>query len=208
MILGILAGPLKAQNIGDVTAWSGISTFGLSFEGGYQMTPDWRARAGWMGGLQLNETQTESGNSYDIDAALGAMTMIVDYSPVDADWRISGGLVFSRTSIETTISGTASNPIEYDGQSFDSGTATSIAEFNRTAAPLVSVGYDYPINDEWVLSSEIGAVFVGGFDIEITGDSAELQVAIDADPDVQNARADAANFAAYPYINLSVGYRF
>jgi hypothetical protein len=208
LLLGTIGAPVHAQQVGDFTVWSGFSTFGASFEGGYQIAPDWRARGGWMGGVNLNETETEDGNTYDIDADLGAFTMMLDYSPMDADWRVSGGLLFSRTSIETAITATSDNPIEYDGQSFASGNVTSVAEFDRSVSPVITAGYDYPFGDNWVFSSEIGAVLIGGLDIVVTGDSAALQDAIDNDPDVAEGRADASDLSFYPYINVAVGYRF
>jgi hypothetical protein len=208
LLLSAIGAPVHAQQVGDFTAWNGFSTFGVSFEGGYQITPDWRARGGWMGGVNLNETQTEDGNTYDIDADLGAITMMLDYSPMNADWRVSGGLLFSRTSIETTIMGSADNPIEYDGQNFDSGTVTSIAEFGRSVSPVMTAGYDYPFGDNWVFSSEIGAVLIGGLDVVVTADNETLQDAIDNDSDVREGRADAADLSFYPYINVAVGYRF
>lgn len=197
-----------AQDVDDVTVWSGFSTFGLTLEGGYQIAPDWRARAGLMGGLSLDETQTQDGNSYDVDAQLGAMAMMLDYSPSGSDWRVSGGFLLSRTTINSTVSGTAANPIEYNGQSFSQGTATSVAEFNRAVSPVVTAGYDYPLGEDWVMSSEIGAVFMGGFDVDLTGDSTALQDAIDNDEDVRQSRKDAADLAYYPYISVSIGYRF
>jgi hypothetical protein len=208
LILGLLAAPGYAQQVGDTTVWSGVSTFGLSLEGGYQITPDWRARAGLMGGLNVTETQEQDGNSYDVDAQLGGVAMMLDYSPSGANWRMSGGLLVSRTTIETTVRGNAQDPIEYNGQSFNAGTATSIAEFNRSVAPVVTVGYDYPLGDRWIMSSEIGGVFIGGLDVEITGDSAALQDAIDNDEDVQKSRADAGDLSLYPYVSVSVGYKF
>lgn len=208
VLFGLFAVPGHAQQVGDTTIWNGVSTFGLSLEGGYQITPDWRARAALMGGLNLKETQEQDGNSYDVDAQLGGVAMMLDYSPDGANWRMSGGLLVNRTTIETTLRGNAQDPIEYNGQSFSAGTATSIAEFNRSVAPVVTVGYDYPISDRWVMSSEIGGVFIGGLDVDIRGDSTALQNAIDNDEDVQESRADAADLSLYPYVSVSVGYRF
>jgi hypothetical protein len=198
----------QTQQVGEITGWSGISSFGLSIEGGYQFSPDLRMRGGWMGGVSLNETRTQDGNTFDVDAEIGAIAMIMDFSPVDADWRVSGGVLFSRTSIESMIQGSASDPIEYNGQSFENGIATSYAEFDRMVSPMITLGYDYPFAGNWVMSGEIGAVFTGGLDVVITGDSAALQNAIDNDDDVQSSREDAADMSIYPYINVSMGYRF
>ncbi len=207
-IFSVLGSVGHAQQVGDVTAWSGISSFGLSFEGGYQFAPEFRARGGWMGGVNVDETRTEDGNTFDVDAEIGALTMMVDYSPVDAGWRMSGGVLVSRTTIDSTVRGAAGDPIEYNGQSFSSGVAESLIEFKRSVSPVVTAGYEYPISDNWVLSGEIGAVFIGGVDVEVTGDSAELQDAIDNDEDVKSMREDLADVSIYPYINIAMGYRF
>jgi hypothetical protein len=207
-VLCISGSIAQAQQVGDVTLWSGLSTFGATVEGGYQFAPEFRLRGGWMGGVNVNDTQTEDGVTYDVEASIGALTMVLDYSPIDADWRVSGGILLSRTAIDTVVTGTVENPLEYNGQTFDGGAATGRAEFMRSSAPIVTMGYDYSYSDDWIISGEIGGVFIGGLDLTITGDSAALQDAIDSDADVRASREEAADFTLYPYISLSVGYQF
>ena len=56
-----------------------------------------------------------------------------------------------------------------------------------------------------VLSSEVGAVFIGGIDVALVGDSRALQDALDNDADVRRSVINTTNG---PCINLLLGYRF
>lgn len=208
VIFSIVGQAARADDVGDFTFWNGVSTFGATFEGGYQIAPEYRLRGAWMGGLSLDQSAEDGGNTYEVDGALGAVSLILDYTPIQADWRLSGGVVFSRTYVDVIAQGSAGDPIEFDGETFDSGIATGRADFARQAAPIVTAGYDFPLSDRWVLSGEVGAVFVGGVALELVGNSQALQDALERDDEVISAKQDAADFTAYPYISISVGYKF
>ena len=200
--------PATAQEVGDTTVAAGISTFGANLEAAYQVSPEFRVRGALMGGLSYSETSNEDGNEYDLDASLGAIAILADYYPTQSGFRVSGGVVFSNTNIDATTTASTGSPIEIDDQSFTTGSVKASAEFANTVSPMVTAGYDYRFGNAWSIGGEIGAIYTGGVDLKATGSNAALQTAIDGSQDYADARRDADDIKFYPYLSVTVGYRF
>ena len=203
-----IAVPASAQDVGDVTVSAGLSTFGANLEAAYQITPEFRIRGALMGGLSYSETSIEDGNEYDIDASLGAFAVLADYYPTSSGFRVSGGLLFNATSIDATTTASAASPIEIDDTTYDSGTLSASAEFAKSVAPMVTAGYDLRFGSTWSIGGEIGAVYTGGIDLTAKGSTPQLQNAIDGSADYRDARDDASDVTFYPYLAVTVSYRF
>ncbi|MCK0096985.1 hypothetical protein MWU60_15520 [Yoonia sp. F2084L] len=184
-----------AQEAGDVTVGTGLSTFGLNLEGAYQIDPQWRARGALMGGISASYDETEDGDTAEGDFDLGGLALLADYYPTQSGWRVSGGLFLSNT--ELSASGTSA------GQD-----AELSAEFANQVAPMVTTGYDWRFGDGWSFNSEVGVVFTGGIDLEVNATGSGNQAIIDADPDVQDAISDAEDVVALPYLSFGVSYTF
>ncbi|MFN2306970.1 MAG: hypothetical protein R6V30_13250 [Paracoccaceae bacterium] len=197
-----------AQDIGDTTVSLGASTFGANLEAAYQLDSQWRVRGALMGGINYDDTSEEDGNEYNIDASLGAFAVLADYYPTMSGWRISGGILVNRTSLDATASATSDDPIDIDGTEYSEGNVTLSGDFSKTVSPMITTGYDYRFNNAWSLSGEIGVVYTGGIDLDARGSTTELQNAIDDSQDFQDIRSDASDLDFYPYISVTVGYSF
>ncbi len=198
--VGAMAG---AQQTGDITIGAGLSTFGLNFEGSYQIDPSWRARGALMGGTSAKFSESDVDDidgDVDGDFDLGGAALLVDYYPTQSGWRISGGLFFSNTELD------ASGDIEIEGASDVEGTIKMA--FENKISPMITTGYDLHFGDGWSFNSEIGVILSGGLDMEVEADDASLQSQIDNDEDIQDAIDDASDINALPYIALGVSYRF
>jgi hypothetical protein len=208
-----IAGATQAQDIGDKSVAFGLSTFGPTLEGTYQIDQKWRLRGAVMGGLSYSETETEDDNSYDVDAKLGALALLADYYPTTSGFRVSGGLLLNTTKVDATTVASAGSPFMIDDgdggeREFTSGSVTARGEFAKRISPMITTGYDYRFSNSWMLSGEIGAVYTGGIDLTAKGSTTDLQDAIDASDDYRDARRDASDITFYPYISVMVGYRF
>lgn len=203
-----LASAALAQNVGEKSVSFGLSSFGPTLEGTYQVDQMWRMRGVVMGGLTYSDTSTDSGNSYDFDAKLGAVALLADYYPTTSGFRLSGGLLINTTSIDATTVATPAEPIEIDNATFATGSVTARGEFAKKVSPMITTGYDYRFNNAWMLSGELGAIYTGGIDLTATGSTAALQTALDGSQDYRDARNDASDIKFYPYISIMVGYRF
>ncbi|PJI84544.1 autotransporter-like protein [Yoonia maricola] len=184
-----------AQDTGDFTVGTGLSTFGLNLEGAYQIDPQWRARGAFMGGLSLDFDETDDGDTVEGEFNLGGLAALADYYPMQNGWRISGGLFLSNTDLS------ASGQVNGDE-------ADVTAEFANKVAPMITTGYDWRFGSGWAMTSEVGVILTGGIDIEYEAENPADQAAIDADPDVRDAISDAADIKALPYLSLGVSYTF
>ena len=207
-IFSVIAATANAQDVGDTSVSLGLSTFGINLEGTYHILPEWRLRGAVMGGLNYSGTEVEDGTTFDVDAGLSALALMADYYPTNSGWRVSGGLVFNGSKIDSTVTASSTDPIEIDDDTFQTGSMEIDANFKKKMSPIVTTGYDYHFQNNWILSGEIGAIYTGGIDITATSDSATLQEAIDDSVDYRDARADAAELNFWPYLSVTVGYSF
>jgi hypothetical protein len=206
--LCITAGAASAQDAGDTSASLGLTTFGPSYESAYQIDQNWRVRGVVMGGITYSGEEEDNGNTFEVDANLGAFAAIADYYPTDYGWRVSGGLLINFTGFDSTSTASASNGFEIDGTEYNSGSVTLDGNFKNKISPVITTGYDYRFGGNWLLSGEVGAIYTGGVDVVATGSTTVLQNAIDASTDYKKAREDASDLTFYPYVSFSVGYTF
>ncbi len=184
-----------AQEAGDVTVGVGLSNFGLNLEGAYQIDPQLRVRGALMGGFSASYDETDDAGTAEGDFDLGGLAILADYYPTQSGWRISGGLFVSNT--ELSASGTSAGE-----------EAELTAEFANAVSPMVTTGYEWGFADGWSFNSELGVIFTGGFDLDVTATGTGNQAVIDADPDVQEAISDAEDLIAVPYLSLGVSYKY
>ena len=134
-----------AAETGDIQAGAGLSTFGATIEGSYEISPQLKARGFYIGGINVSQTdsfESDDGDEYDVtaDLNLGALGVVADYYFLGG-WRVSGGLFFSGSSISAE---------------FDDGVDTFSAElsFENEVAPVVATGYQYAWDNGVYLSGE------------------------------------------------------
>lgn len=198
--ISLLSTAAMAQDAGDTSISLGVSTFGANIEAAYQINPSYRVRGALMGGLSFDYDESGADGDFIGDFTLGGVAILGDYYPMQNGWRVSGGVFFSNTELNTT--GTTN----IDGHGDES--VSLAAKFSNEISPMLTTGYDWSFGSGWSLNSEIGVVFNGGIDLDVTADNAAIQQDVDDDADVQQAKADAQDIVALPYIGLTVAYRF
>ena len=201
-----------AQEIGQTTVSSGVSTFGANVEVAYQIDPLIRIR-GALAGLPnldaLSGSFEEDGTTFEYDATIGAIVTLVDFYPTSSGWRVSGGFLYNQTELTANATLTADNTFTVDnGTEIESGRVDVVSSFKKQVSPMITSGYDYKFQDKWVLGVEIGAIYTGGVDLDVSSTDSRLQAEIDNDSDIQEARNAADDLTYYPYVSISVGYQF
>lgn len=203
------ASPLSAQTVGDTTIGGGLSIFGPALETSYQVDSDSRLRGVLMGGLGYNDAQTDDdGNRFDINIDLAAAAVLLDYYPDGFGWRVSGGLLVNLSDLTATGQGGPDDAFEVNGQSFSGGSVTVESRFANDVAPMVTAGYDYDLGNDWIVSGEFGAVYVGGIETQLTASNDALQDAVNSDEDFQNSIRELEDIKVLPYLSVSVSFRF
>lgn len=199
-LVAFTASAASAQDAGDVSVAVGVSTLGANLEAAYQIDPSYRLRGALIGGIDFSYEESDADGEFEGDIQLGGLALIGDFYPLQNGWRVSGGLFFSHSELNAT--GTA----EIDGVGPQAVTTT--AAFASDVAPMITTGYDLGFGDGWSFNTEAGLIFTGGIDLDFTADDSLIQDQVDADPDVQQAKADAEDISVYPYVSLSLSYRF
>lgn len=207
-----LAAPFTAtaqHNVGDATFGGGVTLFGPMVEGSYTFEPNLRLRGVLIGGWDFDMTESDDdGNTFDIDADPAAAALLIDHYPRGDGLRFSGGLLFDLSEVGAVGRGAGPAGFEINGETFDEGVVTAEASLGNRVAPMIAAGYEYPLDDQWVLTGEFGAVFAGGLATTLEANSQPLQDAIDEDEDIQQSLEDVAGLTILPYISVGVSFRF
>ena len=207
-----LATPLSAaaqQDIGGSSVGGGITLFGPMVQTSYVFEPNLRVRGMVIGGWDFDTTETDDdGNVFDIDIDPAAAVILIDHYPHGEGLRFSGGLMFDLSEIGAVGRGLGVEGFEVNGEQFDGGVVTADAGLGSRVAPMVAAGYEFALDDQWVLSGEFGMIYAGGLSVTLDANSDPLQDAIDNDADIQQNLSDAAGQTILPYLGLAVSFRF
>ena len=123
-----MATTATAQDRGAVSAGLGVTSFGYTLEGAYQLRPTLGLRGMIMGGFSIDDTFDYEGTSVNGTADLGGVAVVADYYPLANAWRMSGGLFFSNSDVSGSFTEGA---VTYDGK----------LVFENDVAPMVTTGF-------------------------------------------------------------------
>lgn len=188
----------------------GVSTMGGTLEGAYRLNQNWAIRGLVAGGINTNTlgggTQTIDGVTYTTTGQLGGFALLGDYYTGNSGFRVSGGAFVSNTSFSGSTVASAANPIEIGNTTLTAGeTASASIEFRRKVSPMAAIGYDWNIGRNFTLSGEIGAIAMGGLNVNLTAPAAP---AADVARETQNIRDELSRFNVYPYVGITASFRF
>lgn len=184
------AATLQAQDFSDVSVGVGLTSFGYSLEGEYEIQPNIGVRAMIMGAPNLSDTYEEDSFKADGTLELGGFAVLADYYPLSNAWRLSAGLFLSNTELSGTFE---------DGTTVYEGKVA----FENEIAPMITTGFKYPFGSGWAFSGDVGVIVSS---LEISSPDAA------GDPDVQasidEANADLSDVPVFPYIGFAVSYSY
>lgn len=223
-LFAVLAAPAIAQE-NNMRLGLGVTTLGGTLEGQYRVNENLAVRGLFAGGLNAKEsgveTDTDVISTYTGSANLGGGAVLMDYYVGGTGFKVSGGVLMSTTGIDLSTN------LKPNGASFEFGdldiTAGSVdvdasAKFKRKIAPMVTIGYDWQITERFSVNAEIGAIAIGGLNLQMTAtpdqdaiNAGFDQAAIDAeiDKEIKKAKDDIGNAAnLYPFIGVMGTWRF
>jgi len=187
---------------------AGLSTFGPTVEAQVPVADNITIRGSLAGGLSATGTTTADGLDYSVDATLGATTLMATYH-LPAGVRLSGGVLMSNTSINGSVSGSAGDVV--GGYTIPAGqtfTVSSTTEFANSISPMATIGFDTSILG-MVLSSDIGIVQTGGFDVSLAQTAGTATIpAGDLTTAETNIQSELSQYDIVPYFSLMVGKWF
>ncbi|WP_322895031.1 MULTISPECIES: hypothetical protein [unclassified Yoonia] len=183
-----VAATASAQDFGDLSVGLGLTSFGYSLQGEYEIQPKLSLRAMIMGGLSFSDEFDDDDFTVDGKLDLGGFAVLADYYPLSNPWRISGGLFFSNTELTGTFDdeGTV-----YEGD----------VKFKNEVAPMITTGFNYPFGNGWAFSGDVGVV-VSSLEVSSAETDPSVQDSID------EANDDLSDIPVFPYIGFAVSYSY
>lgn len=183
-----LATNASAQDMQGGTVGGGISNFGLAIQGEFDVAPQFKARAILMGGLSADDTFELDEDEVEGEADFGGFALLGDYYPLQNAWRISGGLFFSNTEINGTVT---DGGLTYEAEVL----------FKNEVAPIITTGFSAPIADQWSFYGDLGVIISP---LEVSSDDTTAGV----QDDIDELNDDLEDIPVFPYIGFGVTYEF
>lgn len=207
----------------DVAIGARAGTLGVGAELTVGLTPQLNGRVG-IGGFDYTDERREvSDIEYDAEARLRTATALLDWHPGGRGFRLTAGVVWNGTEVEGNSLPPASGAYDIGGVQVPVeilGTLDAEAEFDPIA-PYVGLGWGNAVRTSRKVgfSFEIGAVFAGEADIELTprlpADSpiatnplARQALEILLNREEADLEEDVADYDIYPVVSLGLTYRF
>ena len=177
-----------AQEVGDVSAGVGLTTYGLSIEGEYTAAPQIGVRGMLIGGFSIDDEFELDEATVDGEASFGGFALIGDYYPLSNPWRISGGLFFSTSEITGDVTDGLTT---YEGE----------IAFTNEVAPMITTGFSAEVAPGWSLSGDFGFIISS---LEVSSDDADPLVQADID----ELNSDLEDIPVLPFAGFAVSYSF
>ena len=150
---------------------------------------------------------------YDLDLDLFNPVLMLDWHVFDDAFRISGGVLLRGPEFD--LEARSSEPVEIGGEVYEPdelGTLRGEADY-REVSPYVGIGWGNALsaNSRWGLSIDIGVIFLGPADVDL---SATGPIASDQTFQAQLAQEEEdiedelEDWGFYPVLSLSLFFRF
>ena len=196
-----------AQDQSPYSVGLGLTTLGPTVEGSYQATPELAFRGIIAVPVEGDGTETEDGTDYDYEYETGGFGVVADYYPGVGGLRLTGGLFKSNMSVDFEGSAEGAETIRIGRTTYSNVSVGGDMEFEREFAPMLAVGYSGMVGG-WQLSGEVGALFVQGVDASIEQTGGALPIAEADLEDEEDKLEDDYGINAYPYVGISMTFRF
>jgi len=179
----------------------GISSLGFFAAPAYAVSENVSIRAP-LYLAKMNYGHNFEGNDVDFDLSVTSFSFVADYYPGGSSFRVSGGFATSGYELNSTVLDPTLNDNAYSGK-FDLDLAQE-----QQVAPVLSLGLNKPIGDNWGFVSELG-VRVANLKLDARA-PASLSPAERAqlDADVDTINDDLASIPLIPFLSLGASLRF
>lgn len=207
----------------DVAIGARASTLGVGAELTVGLTPQLNGRVGIGGFNYTDERREVSDIEYDAEARLRNATALLDWHPGGRGFRLTAGVVWNGTEVEGNSLPPASGSYDIGGVLVPVeilGTLDAEADFDPVV-PYVGLGWGNAVRTDQKLgfSFEIGAMFAGEADIELTprlpADSpiatnplARQALQILLDREEADWEEEVAEYDIYPVVSIGLTYKF
>lgn len=184
------------------------STLGAGIEVTTGITDKLNLR-GLIAGLNYSKTLTESDVQYDADLKLMGGGLLLDYYPFESGLRLSIGGIYNGTELSVTGKPTGTNYV-INGVTYtaaDVGTLTGAIEYKKLM-PYAGIGFANPMKGSaFTFGFDVGALF-GSPSTSLNATGAAAGLADDIAAERKQLEDEAGSIKVYPFVNISLAYRF
>ena len=177
---------------------SGIGTLGFTVGGGVRLSDRFGLR-GVIGTGSFGYEDTAEGETYEGDVEAFGLGVMADYYPFGTGLRLTGGAFLPDYEARLT------------GRDITIGPLTSDIEVDITdrssIALALAIGFAGRLGQRFTLSGDLGAMYVGGFDIEARDPNGTFSQG-DIDAEIRDIRDALEDANIVPYASFSIGMSF
>ena len=184
-----------------------MTTLGPTLEGSYRVSPQFAFRGIVAVPLEGDGTSSEDGTDYEYEYETGGFGLLADYYPGVGGLRLTGGLFKQNMGVDLDASASGADTITIGNTTYANVSVGGDLAFERDVAPLLAVGYAGMLGS-WELSGEVGALFVQGVDASLEQTGGAIPISESDLREEEDELEDDFGINAYPYVGVSLTYRF
>lgn len=189
-----------------------LGTLGLGLDVSRAITDKLNLRVN-INGASYSDTQCESDIEYDYDLTLASVGLLLDYYPMNNEFRVSAGAYYNANEFELsaqaangfiTVNGTPYNATNYriDG----------MVDFDELA-PYIGIGWGNSTKQSgWSFSVDLGVMYHGEPNVDLTPICLNGAACDAFTTSVTNEEAELINelndYKLYPVFSVGVTYTF
>ena len=213
----VVSPPGKAQSQ-SVSAWqdgsiyAAVGSNGLNLGYNQRFSEHWGGRAVLFTGLQTDAKDIKvNGNKYDGEIKSGpGVGLFADFYPLrDSGFRITGGLLIGKNSLEDMKAKPRNGNYVFNGNSYSAaavGKTGGEADYN-SVAPYLGVGWASPqLAGRWRLMADLGVKYVGEGDAKLTATGAANNAALRRDLAAEAKKFDDKAYSAVASVGVSMSF--
>jgi hypothetical protein len=214
LIAGMLLAASAQAEVG-VTADIGTTGFGVRLSTPVQ--ENLNARIG-LNYLRYSYSQNTRDVDYDFKLKVQMFEALLDWFPMQSQFRVSAGLVYNGNQIESKGKPNNTGSYTLSGNTYNASNAGQIdgeTDF-RKVAPYLGIGWGNAMAKDkgWHFSSDLGVLFQGSPNTTLTNsgctfpDAQCAQLKNDVAAENARLREETNSFRFYPVVRAGVSYKF
>ena len=218
LFLAGLCAPLLAH--AEIGIYAKAGTLGLGGGVGYGFNDMFTVRAGYTA-FSFDHDVNTTDIDYSGKFKLGGGEALVDWHPFEGTFRITGGVIFSRTKldVDAKLNNTTVTINDTVYQTSEIGSLSGSVKF-RSTAPYLGIGWGNVAGNDgnFHFVADIGIEFLGSPDVKLRGGCTDTfqannpvecaQLASDIQTEEKSLNNEVKDYKWWPVLNVGLAYRF
>jgi opacity protein-like surface antigen len=217
-VLTLVAAMLLASSAqADVGVSADIGTTGFGLHLSAPLQENLNARIG-VNYLHYSYTGNTSDVDYDFKLKLTSLEALLDWFPMESQFRVSAGLIYNGNKVDATGKSNSTGKYKLGENEYsqnDIGRIDGKVDF-RKVVPYLGIGWGNALAKDkgWGFTSDLGVIFQGSPNTSLTNSECNLTASacevLVTDVAAENVklRDKADSFKFYPVVRVGVSYKF